>query len=495
VIAPGDAEVGLAPGGAAAGRLAALCPESRPRRGIVAASHAPRDRTTRRGLACADSVGILSALLLAQAFVGSRPGGAQLLWGAATLPGWLALFYAYGLYERDGKRISHSTLEDVPWLFHALVVGSLLLWLYYHLTIRGGIPFRDLLAFSCFTLASVCLYRSLARRLLLAVLGPERVLLVGDAPAVTLLANRICAHPERGVRPIGRVASSGLGGPLGLVGGLEDLDLSQLSARHRVERIVIAHGELSEPALLELLRRCKELSMKVSVLPQLCDVMGPSTEIDDIEGVTLLGINPPVLASSSRLAKRCMDVAGAAVLLLATAPAMLMLAVAIKLDSPGPVLFRQTRVGRAGARFQLLKFRTMVSGAEEMTERLRSQSVDPHWLHLQQDPRITRLGGLLRRSSLDELPQAWNVLRGQMSLVGPRPIVESEDSQLIGWARSRIDLTPGLTGLWQVLGRTSIPFEEMVKLDYIYVTNWSLWSDVRLIMRTLPVVLGRHGAN
>ena len=495
MIARGEADVGLGLGATAAPRLESLCPESRPRKGIVAASHAPRDRATRRALACADSLAIVSALLLVDALIPGRAAGAQLLWGAATLPAWLVLFNAYGLYERDGKRISHSTLEDVPWLFHTLVVGSLLLWLYYHVTVAGGIPFKALLAFSCFTLACALLYRSLARRLLYAALGPERLLLVGDSQAVTLLARKICAHPERGVEPVGRVGSKSVGTELRLVGALEDLDLSQLADRHHVERVVIAHGELAEPALLELLRRCKELAMKVSVLPQLCDVMGPSTEIDDIEGVTLLGINPPVLSPSSRLAKRCMDIVGATLLLLACAPAMLLIAVAIKLESRGPVLFRQARVGKGGSRFQLLKFRTMVAGAEDMTEQLRAQSVDPHWLHLKQDPRLTRLGRLLRTSSLDELPQAWNVLRGEMSLVGPRPLVESEDSQLIGWARSRIDLTPGLTGLWQVLGRTSIPFEEMVKLDYIYVTNWSLWRDARLILRTLPIVLTRYGAN
>jgi lipopolysaccharide/colanic/teichoic acid biosynthesis glycosyltransferase len=126
---------------------------------------------------------------------------------------------------------------------------------------------------------------------------------------------------------------------------------------------------------------------------------------------------------------------------------------------------------------------------------LLAESKDPGWLLLDHDPRVTRVGHILRQSSLDELPQLWNVLKGQMSLVGPRPIIASEDRQLDGWRRCRIDLTPGVTGLWQVLGRTSLPFEEMIRLDYIYVTNWSLWMDIRLMLRTLPVVLRGRGAN
>jgi lipopolysaccharide/colanic/teichoic acid biosynthesis glycosyltransferase len=137
----------------------------------------------------------------------------------------------------------------------------------------------------------------------------------------------------------------------------------------------------------------------------------------------------------------------------------------------------------------------MASDAEQRRAELIRQSTDPHWLKLEDDPRITRLGRWLRRLSLDELPQLWNVLRGEMSLVGPRPLIPTEDELVQDWARNRVDLTPGITGYWQVLGRTRIPFEEMVKLDYLYVMNWSLWEDVRLMLKTLPVVIGGHGAN
>jgi lipopolysaccharide/colanic/teichoic acid biosynthesis glycosyltransferase len=193
--------------------------------------------------------------------------------------------------------------------------------------------------------------------------------------------------------------------------------------------------------------------------------------------------------------KRTLDFMGAAVLTVVLLPLLAAIAIAVKLDSRGPVFFRQSRVGRGGRRFDVLKFRTMHRDAESRRTELLAESIDPNWLHLENDPRITRVGQRLRHLSLDELPQLWNVLRGEMSLVGPRPLIESEDQMIGGWGRSRLDLTPGITGVWQVLGRTNIPFEEMVKLDYLYVTNWSLWNDVRLLLRTLPVVVTRRGAN
>jgi lipopolysaccharide/colanic/teichoic acid biosynthesis glycosyltransferase len=202
-----------------------------------------------------------------------------------------------------------------------------------------------------------------------------------------------------------------------------------------------------------------------------------------------------VLSRSSRWAKRGLDLVGTSVALLLLAPVLLLLAMLVRLDSPGAALFRQERVGRGGRRFRLLKLRTMERDAEARRAELLADSKDPGWLHLEYDPRITRLGRVLRLTSLDELPQLWNVLRGDMSLVGPRPLVPEEASMVQPWARGRLDLTPGITGLWQVLGRTCIPFEEMVKLDYLYVTNWSLWGDVRLILRTLPALLTRRGAN
>jgi lipopolysaccharide/colanic/teichoic acid biosynthesis glycosyltransferase len=173
----------------------------------------------------------------------------------------------------------------------------------------------------------------------------------------------------------------------------------------------------------------------------------------------------------------------------------------IKLDSRGPVFFRQVRMGGGGQRFRMFKFRTMVADAEARKAELRhlnkhtEPGSDPRMFKIPDDPRVTRVGRFLRRSSLDELPQLLNVLRGEMSLVGPRPLILEEDRHVDDWARKRLDLKPGMTGLWQVLGRSDIPFDEMVKLDYLYVTTWSLWQDFRLLFRTIPlVVLAKRGS-
>jgi lipopolysaccharide/colanic/teichoic acid biosynthesis glycosyltransferase len=193
--------------------------------------------------------------------------------------------------------------------------------------------------------------------------------------------------------------------------------------------------------------------------------------------------------------KRAMDVLGSALGLLACSPLMGLIALAVRRQSPGDVLFRQPRVGRDGHVFAMLKFRTMVADAEQQRAALVAASRDPNWLLLDDDPRITPVGRFLRRTSLDELPQLFNVLRGEMSLVGPRPLVPAEDARVCDWARRRCEVPPGITGLWQVSGRTAIPFDEMLALDAHYVETWSLRRDLQILARTLPVVLSGKGAN
>jgi len=176
-------------------------------------------------------------------------------------------------------------------------------------------------------------------------------------------------------------------------------------------------------------------------------------------------------------------------------PLLLALAIAVKLDSRGPAFYRQERMGRDGKVFRMVKFRSMVVGADKLREELaeRNEYSGPMF-KIKEDPRITRVGTWLRRTSLDELPQLFNVLKGDMSLVGPRPLWVDEAQQCHGWTKKRLHITPGLTGLWQVMGRSDIPFDEMVKLDYFYVTGWSLGWDIRLLLETVPAVLGRRGA-
>lgn len=197
----------------------------------------------------------------------------------------------------------------------------------------------------------------------------------------------------------------------------------------------------------------------------------------------------------SRVAKRSIDIVAAALGLFLLAPVMLLVALSICATSPGSPVFRQRRIGLGGREFVMWKFRTMVAGAEEMWSELLVHSRDPGWLHLDRDPRVTRLGRLLRRTSVDELPQLLNVLRGDMSLVGPRPLPPEEHAGLPDWARVRVAVRPGLTGLWQVMGRTHIDFLGMLELDREYAREPSLWTDAKILFLTIPAVLTRRGAN
>jgi exopolysaccharide biosynthesis polyprenyl glycosylphosphotransferase len=246
--------------------------------------------------------------------------------------------------------------------------------------------------------------------------------------------------------------------------------------------------------MLNLVRTLKAGGVRVSVLPRLLEVVGSSVEFDDLHGVTVMGVRRFELTRSSAAVKRAFDLMWASLGLLAISPLMILTAVAIKLDSRGPVFFRQLRVGRYGKQFHIFKFRTMVDDAEAQKDALRHRNEAQEGLFkLVDDPRVTRVGRLLRKSALDELPQLLNVLRGEMSLVGPRPLVVDEDVRVQGWHRRRLELTPGMTGPWQILGPTRVPLREMVAIDYLYVANWSLWTDMKILLRTIPCVVGRRG--
>lgn len=468
--------------------------------GAVAAEPRPilsRDWTRRRMLAAGDVLALIVAMAAALILAGRPAVGHRLLWGIAFTPALILVFKLYGLYDRDVKRISHSTVDDLPWLVHATIVGSLLLWVYGKLSPLQRLDLAEIAGFGVLSVVAVMLVRHFVRALSMRISEAEPALLVGGGKMADVLVSKLRAHPEYRLKVIGVLAHGRL--PAVAPSGLSVLgsvdELAHIAARERVTRVVVAPIDIDGAELEALLRRCRELSLKLSMLPQLSDVLGPAVEIDDVEGVTVLGINPPWLPRSSRAVKRTVDIVIAGALLLVAAPLGILIAIAIKLDSPGPVFFAQERVGRKGRRFRLFKFRTMVADADQRRAALLLQSIDPHWLRLEHDPRVTRVGRILRRLSLDELPQLWNVLRSEMSMVGPRPLIESEDERVQGWARGRLDLTPGLTGYWQVLGRTRIPFEEMVKLDYLYVMNWSLWNDLRLIIRTFPTVLSGRGVN
>ncbi len=330
---------------------------------VVAHRYAPRDAAVRRLLAISDLAGIAAALAIALLVFSYH--SQEFLWGLVSLPVWIVVFKAYGLYDRDIKRISHGTTDDLPWLFHAVLVGSILLFGYYRLTPVESITLTSAAVFACTAFLATSGLRALSRRLAVAILGPERVLLIGGRREIEILGRKLGAHPEYGAKPVG-IISPAAGAPEDasppLLGRLDDLDLDAVVRNHRVERVVLAHQDFDDATLLDLLHRSRELGVKVNVLPQPFDALGPSVEVDDVEGITVLGINPPVLPRSSRFLKRAMDLVGSVALLVLAAPLMALIAVAIKLDSRGPVFFRQERIGRGGRRFRLVKFRTMAPG-------------------------------------------------------------------------------------------------------------------------------------
>ncbi len=457
-----------------------------------------RDWAVRRLLAAGDLLAVLLALLAIVAIEGDRTGWQSFLWCLPAVPMMLFLFKLYGLYDRDTKRIVHATTDDLPWLVHAALVGSLILWGYSHITPLEDLDYGAVLLFGVVSILLVATVRGTLRGAMSHLVGPERTLVVGGGDGTDALVRTLRSHPEYQLQVIGSLVHARspqrmTEGPLATRGSINEL--REVANRDHVGRVIVSSREVADDELEELLRECRSLGLKVSVLPRLSEVLGSAVVIDDLRGVTVLGLNPPWLTRSSRTIKRITDIVIAATLLVLFLPLLVLVAVLIKVESPGPVLFSQERVGKAGRRFRLLKLRTMVADAETRREGLLHLSTDPEWLRLADDPRVTRVGRRLRRFSIDELPQLWNVLRGDMSMVGPRPLIPAEDERVNGWGRGRLDLVPGLTGYWQVMGRTEIPFEEMVKLDYLYVVNWSLWQDIRLILRTLPAVLRGRGAN
>jgi exopolysaccharide biosynthesis polyprenyl glycosylphosphotransferase len=404
---------------------------------------------------------------------------------------WVVLLHLYGLYPRFPRYVTTSTLNELPTLFHAALVSTVASG--FCLTAWGADALsRPLAVLLGSAIVLLPLMRLVTRQVLTHLVGPERVLLVGTGSATATVEQALGVR-----RDIVVVDHVGLPGQWRREMNDDDVEVDHLErivVRQQVDRVLLSTMELGDTAVGDFLHWSRRVNVSLTVLPEHFDIVGVGAAIDQVRGATVVSLQPPALSRTARTLKRALDLVGAAAGIVLLLPVMVAIALAVRADSSGPVLFRQQRIGRSGRRFQLLKFRTMVPDADAMTERLMAGSSDPHWLQLEHDPRITRVGRFLRSTSLDELPQLYNVLAGHMSLVGPRPLSVRDDARVGGWARGRLDITPGLTGLWQVLGRKSVPFEEMVKLDYVYVNNWSLWGDVKLLLQTLPAVIAGRGA-
>jgi exopolysaccharide biosynthesis polyprenyl glycosylphosphotransferase len=469
-------------------------------RPVVRGRHRDRDYTLRRALLLADLLGLWLALALALVISGGGRNAplANSLWILPTLPFWAFLFWAYRLYQRPIRRFEPTHLDDIASLFHALIIGTLGLWFFYKLAPVPRLNLEEVLIFGLVALPLIAGLRMALRVINLRQQGPERVFAVAPVEDTTLLRRKLESHPEYEMALVGAVnGENGSSGELGLPLSSDLEDIEALMASGQIDHLIVRldANYIAQEQVRELMQTCHREGVRFGCFPGVKTLLFPGTEINHLEGMGILTSNPPVLSRTASAVKRCLDVAVSALALALLALPMALIALVIDLTSKGGVFYRQVRVGKDGRRFELIKFRTMVSGADRMDDELMEHSVDPGWLVMDEDPRVTKVGRFLRRSSLDELPQLWNVLRGEMSLVGPRPLSERDDEGVRGWERHRLDLVPGITGYWQVLGRNNIPFQEMLEIDYAYVASWSLLHDLKLLARTVPVVLRRRGAN
>jgi len=436
----------------------------------------------RRGLLALADVLVITATLvvvMSRFGLGSRAGAAL-----ASIPVVLVLFKLGGLYDRDELRLDPSTLDEAPVLLQVTGLFALSAAILYPTFSPGSLTAGQVTVLWLAAFAASLTGRVMARSVARRIMPEERCLIIGEVQRADQIRRRLAAGGARTVI-VGCVADDGLTSPDALQAVLEAV------RELRVDRIIVVPTGTGTDGAVELIRVAKAVGVRVSVLPRMLQVVGSAVAFSEVEGMAMLGVPRFGLRRSSRQLKRVVDLVATTVGLVVVSPLLAIIALAVRIDSKGPIFFRQTRVGRDGKPFRIVKFRSMVIDADAQKEHLRRQSTaGPGLFKVTNDPRVTRLGRFLRSSSLDELPQLFNVLRGDMSLVGPRPLVTDEDAQVVGLDRSRLLLTPGITGPWQTLG-CRVPLQEMVEIDYLYASNWSLWLDLKILLRTLRHVVRR----
>ncbi len=328
--------------------------------------------------------------------------------------------------------------------------------------------------------------------------GVDRVLIVGGGEVGRAVIRTIVARPELGYQIVGLVddnpdrGNTAIGRVKGL-GGLEKL--AEIIDSQAVDQVIVTLPWMYHRKIMGIVRECQRRRVRAHIVPDLFQMSLSQVDVDDLGGIPLIGVREVTIGRWQRAIKRAMDVLGAVVIGALGLPVLGMIALAIKLDSRGPAVFKQLRVGKQGQQFWCYKFRSMRQGAEQEQDQLLAHNeADGPIFKMRDDPRRTRVGRWLRRTSLDELPQLYNVLRGEMSLVGPRPPLPAEVAQYEAWQMRRLEVAPGLSGLWQVSGRSNLSFDEMCLLDIYYIENWSPLLDIKILLRTVPKVFLGDGA-
>ena len=459
-------------------------------------------------LVAADITGLLAAfaatelLFLEKDSMGGIGAGTEALIFVLTLPAWIIAAKLYGLYDRDEERATHSTADEILNVFHLVTV---VVWLYYAVSWLFGLTRPDqakLATFWLLALLAVIAARLAARALARRHPGyVQNTVVVGAGDVGQLIGRKLHQHPEYRINLLGYVDAT----PKKLrhdVANVQHLgepdEIVDIVRLHSVDRVIVAFSQDRHERMLQLVGALRGHDIQIDVVPRLFEAVSPNTVVHGIEGLPLLGLTPTRISRSSRLLKRGLDIVGASLLLALTAPLMFIIAVLVRRDSPGPVFFRQVRLGMNMREFTMLKFRTMRNGTDDTPHRdylKRIMTTDAlptsnNLYKLERPDAVTRVGRWLRRTSLDELPQLLNVLRGDMSLVGPRPSIPYELELFAPHHFERFQVPPGLTGLWQVEARAHSTFGEALDLDAVYARSWSLGLDLRLLLRT-PVLMFR----
>jgi exopolysaccharide biosynthesis polyprenyl glycosylphosphotransferase len=414
-------------------------------------------------------------------------------------PGWIVIFLLFGLY--DFKNI-FSGMQEYAWLFNACTLGMMLtifiIFFDPDLNIARGWVVLSWLLVSLSVAIGRFGFRRIVHRLRGKGLFMTRVLIIGANEEGKAIAQQLRDNVKAGIRIIGFADDNAKPNsePLARIPALGNVDsILDLIKQYNPQEVIVASTALSREKLLNLFQTLDAVDIPTRMSSGLYEVLTTGVEVHDIGNVPLMSINKVRLTGGDVVLKRTLDLVGSIAAMLIFFPLALVIAIAVKLDSAGPIFYRRRVVGVGGRPFDAFKFRTMCIDADERLARdpaLRRQFEQNH--KLKDDPRVTRVGRFLRKTSLDELPQLINVFLGQMSLVGPRMITAPERSMYGKWSMNLFTVKPGMTGLWQVSGRSNISYTERVSLDMHYIRNYSIWFDLYLLWLTIPAVLKNRGA-
>jgi exopolysaccharide biosynthesis polyprenyl glycosylphosphotransferase len=461
---------------------------------------------------------VLDAVLINVAFLGAYWTRYTLEWGGQVEPQYWQPYGVYvpmilvltgillATYWLDGAyviRRGRSWLDEMYSIFRGSLAG--IATIIFFIFFVSGTPYYSRLIFFWAGMWIVALFgltrgaeRVVQRWLRQRGIGVTRVLIAGAGETGRTVMRNLVARPDYGYTIVGFVDDMPQRGSTDLgrfraLGGTERIP--ELVSEHNVDEVIIALPWMAHRKILTIMGQCERQRVRAMIVPDLFQLSLSQVDMDDINGIPLIGVKEPSLRGRNLAMKRLLDLGVSSIALVLLSPVLGLIALLIKLDSRGPVIYRQTRVGRGGRPFTCYKFRTMCQGADLAVEQLTEHNeASGPLFKMRDDPRRTRVGRWLRKLSLDELPNFYSVIKGDMSVVGPRPALPREVEQYQPWQRRRLEAAPGITGLWQINGRSEVNFEEGVLLDIYYVENWTPFLDFKIILKTVPAILTGRGA-